>query len=147
MTPFEVLGLPPTADEAAVVERAAALCRKSGDEDAKARYREAARMLTTSAEERAMWALRSFPGADYENKELDRFVAANRRPPASSAEPRPVPPPDEGELREWLLTALAAELEPTPRPFAPVPAGETADEIARQSAEALWQGAVGPTGG
>ena len=41
-----------------------------------------------------------------------------------------------------LIAALTAELGPAPLPLAGVETEEPAEEIARQTAEALWQGLV-----
>jgi hypothetical protein len=141
-SPFEILGLPPTASEEEVVRQAARLCQRAGDEAARARYREAARRLTGEAGERGLHALLTHPGADHASPELERFVNAHRRPPAGAAAPAACPPLNRDEVQALLRAAVLAELAPAPLPLALVEAGEPAEEIARQSGEALWQGFV-----
>lgn len=146
-SPFDILGLPPTAGEDEVVRQAARLCGRTSDEAARGRYREAARLLTGDAARRELFALLTHPGSHPESPELTRFVNAHRRPPASPAAPAARPPLDAAEVRAMLREARLAELAPAPRPLALVEAGEPADEVARQTAEALWQGLVAETRG
>jgi hypothetical protein len=141
-SPFEVLRLPPTATEEEVVRQAARLCQRAGDEAARARYREAARRLTGDANERGLHALLTHAGAEYASPELEHFVNAHRRPPAGAAAPAACPPLDRGEVAALLRAAVLAELAPAPLPLALVEAGEPPEEVARQTAEALWQGLV-----
>jgi hypothetical protein len=141
--PFEVLQLPPTASEQEIVRQAARLCQRAGDESVRNRYREAARLLTADAGERALLALLTHPGAEHENADLERFQNTYRRPPASSAPPTTCPTLDISEVRQLLAQALAAELELAPLPLAAaVESSEPEEEIARQTVEALWQGLV-----
>lgn len=139
--PFEILRLAPTASEQEVMTQAERLCQRAGDEEARNRYREAARQLTATAEERELFALLTFPSAEHESRDLERFIAAHRRPPAGPLqEEKPVVPAlDVDVVRGLVLQALAADLEPTPLPLAVVESGEPVEEINRQTAEALWQ--------
>jgi hypothetical protein len=140
--PFEVLRLDPSADEQAAVRQAARLCQRATDETARNAVRQAVRQLTASAEERQLYALLTHPRPGHATSELDRFVAAFRRPPATSPDAAPCPGLDTKELAELLLVALAAELELTPLPLEAVDEPEPPAEIARQTGEALWRGLI-----
>lgn len=135
--PFEVLRLPADATEEEIVRQGSRLAQLAADEPARNAIREAVRALTDDPATRRVFALLTPPGPAAGN-ELDRFIAAHRRPPAPEG-PLRVPPLDEQELRELLRQALAAELNVAPPPYQPVPAGEAADEIDRQTGEAVWQ--------
>lgn len=129
--PFEVLQLPVDATTEQIMVAAARLAQ-SGDEEA----REAVRQLTASDEERQLHAWLTPPGSVGRSAELERFVTQHRRPPAGL--PLNVPPVDETELRALLRAALLRELQPRPVPLQTVPINETPEEIARQTAEAVW---------
>ena len=131
--PYEVLGLPPGASEADVVRQGARLAQQAGDDE----VREAVRQLTAGAETRELFALLTPPGGGGVGPEVERFIAQHRRPPAGL--PLNVPALDEAELRDLVRRAVAATLEPRPQPLAAVPAGESAEEVERQTGEALWQ--------
>ncbi|MGL4554778.1 MAG: hypothetical protein ACRC33_26735 [Gemmataceae bacterium] len=131
--PYEVLGLPAGAGEADAVRQGARLTQQGADDE----VREAVRRLTADAAARELFALLTPPGPVGIGAELERFVAAHRRPPAGL--PLAVPPLDEAQLRGLVRAAVAAGLEPRPEPLAAVPAGEAAEEVGRQTGEALWQ--------
>jgi hypothetical protein len=140
--PFEVLRLGPEAGEAEAVRQAARLCQRAADEPARNAVRQAVQRLTASAQERQLYALMTHPRPDHASPELDRLVAAYRRPPAPVGEV-PVPGVDPEEVRELLLGVLAEEQAPPALPLELVEAPEGEAEVARQTAEALWQGLMG----
>jgi len=129
--PFEVLQLPAHASLEQIMAAAARLAQRGDDE-----AREAVQQLTGSDEQRTVHAWMTLPGEVQRPAEIERFLTQHRRPPADL--PLEVPPVDEAELRELLRQALLAELQPRPVPLVLVPAGESAEEIARQNAEAVW---------
>jgi hypothetical protein len=98
--------------------------------------------LTGTDEERALHALLTHPDPQYAQPALDQLQTAFRRPPEVHGE-RAVPALDLEEFRGLLLAALAAQLPPPVLPLEPIELTESADEIARQTAEALWQSLVG----
>jgi hypothetical protein len=140
--PFEQLQLPPSASDDEIVQQAEGLCRRAADEPARNAIRQAARQLTGSVEERALYALLAHPRPDYDQAELERFQAAFRRPPKVDTTARQMPVLDLDEVREWLRQALAAELELTPLRLEAVPVEDTHEEIVEQTVEALWQSLV-----
>jgi hypothetical protein len=135
--PFEVLRLSADATEEEIVRQGARLAQQAADEPTRNAIREAVRALTDDPAARRVFALLTPPGPPGGN-ELDRFIAAHRRPPTPDG-PLQVPPLDEQELRELLRQAMAAELNVAPPPYQSVPAGESTDEIDRQTGEAMWQ--------
>jgi hypothetical protein len=140
--PFELLRLPPTATEEDAVRQAERLCQRAADEPARNAIRQAVRQLTGSAEERALHALLTHPRPDHGNAELERFQIAFRRPPASTAQAANCPELDLEAVRALLRQALAGELEPGMLPLEAVPVDDPPEEIARQTAEAMWQSLV-----
>ncbi len=100
------------------------------------------RTPTGSAEEQALHALLTHPRPDHGHAELERFQAAFRRPPKSESAAGPLPALDLDEVRDLLRQALAAELEPTSMPLESLAVDDSPDEIARQTAEVLWQSLV-----
>jgi hypothetical protein len=134
--PFELLRLPPDASEEEIVRQGARLCQTAGDDDARNAFREAVRMLTDNAEERRLHALLTPPSPATASKELDRFVAAYRRAPASEA--AEVPELGKDEVLALLRERLAASVLRGPAALEAVPDQEPAEEIARQTSEALW---------
>ena len=137
--PFEVLRLSPEASEQEAVRQAASLCQRATDEPARNAARQAIQRLTSSREAWALCALLTHPRPEHHDAELERFVNAHRRPPATAAAAPPVPGVDREELRGLLLDALAAEQAVAPLPFERLALTESAEEIARQTSEALWQ--------
>lgn len=135
--PYEVLQLSPEASEAEIVARAALLCQRTPDEAARGRYRQAAVRLTASAEQRQLFALLTHPYPDHAGAERQRFVAAFRRPPAGLTVA--APGVDTTEFDALLRDVLAGELNTPAGPLEAVAAWVSAEEIARQTAEALWQ--------
>jgi hypothetical protein len=95
--------------------------------------------LTARAEDRLLFALLTHPAPDHQSPALDRFAAAFRRPPAAAHPPDPCPPLDLEEFAVRIRALAAEELEWSAPSFEPVASVETPDEIARQTAEALWQ--------
>src|SRR5262245_6636775 len=136
--PFEVLKLPPTATPEEIVRQGARLCQRSGDEGVRNAVRQAVRELTESDESRQLLALLTHPSPGYGGAELERLASSFRRPPQAQAAPQPTPV-DVEEFRGLLLAAVAGEPPPVSLPLERVEAGEQADEIERQTGEALWQ--------
>lgn len=95
--------------------------------------------LTARAEDRLLFALLTHPAPRHHGPVLDRFAAAFRRPPAAAHPPDPCPPLDSAEFGNLLRTLAVEDLEWSPPPFEPVASVETPNEIARQTAESLWQ--------
>jgi hypothetical protein len=137
--PFELLRLAPSASEEEIVRAAARLCQRAPDEATRNALRQAVRQLTGSAEERALYALLTPPQPEHDNAELERFAAAFRRAPAPVAPGRPCPDLDVDEVRLLLRQILAAELEAPASTLEAIETSDTPEEIARQTAEALWQ--------
>jgi hypothetical protein len=144
--PFEQLYLPPSATDDEIVRQAERLCRRATDDPARNVFRQAVRQLTGSAEERVLQVLLAHPRPEYDDSVLERFAAAFRRPPKTENAAGVVPALDLDEFRKLLQQALAAELEMTPLPLEAVPVDDTAQEISRQTMEALWQGLIWDTG-
>jgi hypothetical protein len=140
--PFELLRLAPSAGEEEIVRQGARLCQRCPDETSRNAIRQAVRELTGSAEERLLHAILTHPHPEHANPDLERLASAFRRPPASSAEPAPCPGVDLEEVRDLLRGLLAAELEMSPLPLEALDAEDAPEEIARQTAEALWQSLV-----
>jgi hypothetical protein len=140
--PFELLLLSPTAGEEEAVRQGARLAQRAPDESARNAIRQAVRQLTGSPEESALCALLTHPRPEHANSDLDRFQAAFRRAPAAEANPQPCPALDVEEVRILLAQVLAAEMESSTLPLEAVVEEETPEEIARQTAEALWQSLV-----
>ena len=139
VNPFEVLRLDPSATEEEVVRRAGQLRQRAGEDELTA-LRQAVQALTGRPEERRLHALLSPPRPCYSWPALERLATAGRRPPpATVAAPAPAPDFDLAEFADLLRPLLLAELAPAPLPFTPPPLEETADEVVRQTAEALWQ--------
>lgn len=141
--PFEVLRLPPTATEEEVVRQAGRLRQRAPGEAALNAIRQAVQALTGRAEDRALLALLTHRRPCYSWPALEKFAAAFRRAPAAEPGAAACPPFDAEELTALLLAALAEELDLPPLPFEGPAAVEDADEIRRQTAEALWQSLLG----
>jgi hypothetical protein len=136
--PFEVLRLDPTASEEEVVRQAGRLRQRATDEAAQNTVRQAVQALTASPAARNLHALLTHPRPAHHAAALDRFAATFRRLPAS-ANPPACPPLDLQEFIALLRSVVADGLELPAVEFEGVPAGESPEEIRRQSAEALWQ--------
>ncbi len=140
--PFEVLRLPPTATEEEVVRQAGRLRQRATGEAALNAIRQAVQALTGRPEDRALLALLTHPRPCYSWPALEKFAADFRH--AHAAETGAACPPfDSEEFTALLLAALAKELDLPPLPFEVPAAVEDADEIRRQTAEALWQSLLG----
>jgi hypothetical protein len=137
--PFEVLRLDPAATEEEIVRRAGLLRRRAADEATAAAVRRAVQALTARPEGRLLWSLLTHPDPSYQSPALDRFAAAFRRPPSPSADAATCPPLDLEEFTALVRRRAAEELELPPQELEPVGNDETAEEIDRQTAEALWQ--------
>ena len=140
MNPFESLRLDPDSTEEEILRAAGLLRQRAPDEETRNAIRQAVQALTTAAEARDLHALLTHPAPRYSWPALDRFVAAFRRPPAPADAP-PVPP----DLDEWaalLRALLAEEVAPPPAQLEDPGVDEGPDDIARQTAEALWQALV-----
>jgi hypothetical protein len=140
--PFEVLRLDPTASEDEIVRRAGQLRRRTGDPAALAELLRAVQSLTRRPEDRELLALFTHPVPEYSTPALERVAAAFRRPPAPSEVVQACTPLDIAEFAGCIAAKLAEELDTPPPPFEPVAPGDDADEIRRQSDEALWQGMI-----
>ena|SRR5947209_1915815 len=138
--PFEVLRLDPSASAEEVVRQAARLRQRATDEETLTAIRRAVQALTGPPEERRRHELLSHPGPCHEWPAPERLRAAFRRPPAVEGAARPdCPPPDLGEVADLLRPVAAEELDPSPLPFEAGPLADPPEEIAAQTAEALWQ--------
>jgi len=138
--PFEVLRLDPSASEEEVVRRAGQLRQRASDEATLTALRQAVQALTGRSEERRLHALLSPPRPCYAWPALEQLATLYRRPPqTAAAESVSAPELDLQEFASLLLPLVRAELDPAPLPFTPPPVEETPEEIARQTAEALWQ--------
>ncbi len=140
--PFEVLRLPPTAGLEEAVRQAARLAQRATDEAGRNAIRQAVRQLTGSEEERALHGLLTHPAPRYASPALEQMQTAFRRPPPVAAAAS-CPLLDLEEFRSLLLAALAAQLPPPVLPLEPIEPSEPPEEIARQTAEALWQSLIG----
>jgi hypothetical protein len=137
--PFEVLRLDPSATEEEIVRHAGRLRQRAADEAELAAVRQAVQALTGRTEERLLHALLTHPEPSYQSPALEKFAFAFRRPPVASGEALSCPLLDLEEFRALLCQRAAEELELQPQPFEPVAGNESADELDRQIAEALWQ--------
>lgn len=140
--PFEVLGLPPTATAEEAVRQGARLCQRTADGPARDAIREAVRELTATDEARELLALLTHPSPGYGGPEMERLAASFRRPPAAR-EAREALPFAAEEYRELLLATAGGEVPAVTTALERVEAGEPAEEVARQTAEALWQSLPG----
>ncbi|HEY7428692.1 MAG TPA: hypothetical protein VH682_30965 [Gemmataceae bacterium] len=143
--PFEVLRLDPSATEEEIVRQAGRLRRRVTEETTLNAIRQAVQALTVRAEDRLLFALLTHAAPCHHWPALDRFAAVFRRPPATSAAVVPCPPLDLEEFRHLLNQTVAEELELDSPPFEPIAEGETAAEVRRQTAEALWQSLLSDT--
>ena len=139
--PFEVLRLPPAATPDEIVRQGARLCQTTADEAVRDAVRQAVRELTESDDARSLWALLTHPSPSYGAAELDRLAASYRRPPQAQAL-RANAALDAEEFRTLLLATIAGEPQPVRPPLERTEAGEQAEEIERQTSEALWQSLV-----
>jgi hypothetical protein len=137
--PFEVLRLDPSATEEEIVRQAGRLRRLATDETMLNAIRQAVQALTAGAEERLRIALLTHAAPCHHWPALDRFAAAFRRVPAAETAPGSCPPLDLKEFEDLIREPAAEELELTPPPFESIAEDETAEEISRQTAEALLQ--------
>jgi hypothetical protein len=137
--PFEVLRLAPDVSQEEAVQQAGRLSQRAADEPTRNAIRQAIQELTSSTDEWTLQVLLTHPRPEYSRPELDRLIATFRRPPASSAEKIEIPGVDLEELRSLLLDALAEEQTHVPLPLERIEVVESAEEIARQTSEAVWQ--------
>jgi len=140
--PFEVLKLSPAATPEEIVRQGGRLCQRTTDETIRNAVRQAVRELTESDEARTLHALLTHPNPAHTTTELDRFTSAFRRPPRPTSVTA-CPPLDIEEFRDLLLASIAAEPAIPSLPLERVEEGESAEEIERQTAEALWQSLPG----
>lgn len=136
--PFEVLRLAPSAAEEEIVRQAGRLRQRATEEAARNAIRQAVQALTARAEDRLLFALLTHPSPRHHWPALERFLAAFRRPPAADPT-EPCPPLDLEEFAGLVRELVVEELKLPPLAFESMPAAETAEEIERQTAEALWQ--------
>ena len=127
-------------------EDIAALRQRVTEETVLNAIRQAVQALTVRAEDRLLFALLTHPAPCHHWPALDRLAAAFGRPPAATAAPASSPPLDLEEFRDLLNRTVAEELELNLPPFEPIAEGERAEEVRRQTAEALWQSLVSDTG-
>ena len=136
--PFEVLRLDPTTSVEEAMRQADRLAQETADEPLKQRIRQAAQQLTISPDRAALAALLTPPAPGYASEALREFVVRHGSPPVgtpSEARPRL----DEDEFRRRLLEVIAGELSPGVAELEPLEITESGAEIARQTAEAMWQ--------
>lgn len=131
--PFEILQLSPEATPEQIVRQGARLAAIA-DEETRNRLREAVRELTGDEAARQIHAMLAHPQPSHESVVLERFQSAFRRPPVAA--PQVCPPLDREEYERLLLRTLAEA--PPPAHLEPLDAPEPAEEIERQTAEALW---------
>lgn len=139
VNPFEVLRLDPSAGEEEIVRQAGRLRQRATDEATRNSIRQAVQALTARAEDRLLLSLLTHAAPGHRAPPLERFTAAFRRPPAPAAARSSCPPLDIREFEGLLKEKAAEEMELVPPPFEPIAEGETAEEIRRQTVEALWQ--------
>ncbi|MGH7172224.1 MAG: hypothetical protein ACRELG_18260 [Gemmataceae bacterium] len=137
--PFEILRLDPSATEEEIVRQAGRLRQRATDEATRNAIRQAVQALTARAEDRLLLALLTHPAPRHHWPALERFAAVFRRSPVAANSVEPCPPLDLEEFAALLRELSAEELELPPLAFEPMPAGETPQEMERQTAEALWQ--------
>ena len=142
--PFEVLRLDPTTSVEEAMRQADRLAQETADEPLKQRIRQAAQQLTISPDCAALAALLTPPAPGYASEALREFIVRHGSPPAgtpSEARPRL----DEEEFRRRLLETIAVELSPGVAELEPLEITESGAEIARQTAEAMWQALLSDT--
>jgi hypothetical protein len=139
INPFEVLRLDPTATEEEVIRHAGRLRQRATEEAVHTAIRQAVQSLTASAAARQLHSLMTHPRPGYQEETLDRFVAAFRRAPLPDASPVPIPPVDLDEFAALVRAAAAGALDLAAGEFEGILAEEPAEEIQRQTVEALWQ--------
>ncbi len=137
LNPFEVLRLDPSATEEEIVLQAGRLRRRATEETTRNTIRQAVQALTANPQERLRLALLTHAAPCHHWPALDRFAAAFRRAPTVAT--ASCPPLDIKEFEDLIKKIVAEELEWTPPPFEPIAENEPAEEITRQTAEALWQ--------
>jgi hypothetical protein len=137
--PFEVLRLGPSATEEEITLQAGRLRRRAIDEATLNAIRQAVQALTAGAEDRLRFALLTHAAPCHHWPALDRFKATFRRAPVAATAPASCPLLDMEEFADLLKRMAAEELELTPPSFEPIAEDETAEEVSRQTAEALWQ--------
>jgi hypothetical protein len=141
VNPFEVLRLDPRASEEEIVAQAGHLRQRSADEASLDALRQAVQALTSDPASRHLQALLTPPRPGHAAPALDRFVAANRRPPASAAPS--LPSFDEAEFLRLLLAHVAEALTGAAAAmFEPCGGDEEEHEIHRQAAEAMWSSLI-----
>jgi hypothetical protein len=138
VNPFEVLRLDPSATEEEIVRHAGWLRQRASDEATLNALRQAVQTLMARPEERRLFALLTHPRPDHISAALDRFVTANRRPPAIDSTTTPPPPLDLDEFQSLMRAMLIRELEPPAIELEPLPAAVDPAELQRQYAEAVW---------
>ena len=142
--PFEVLRLDPTTSVEEAMRHADRLAGETTDEPLRQRLRQATQQLTASPDRAALAALLTPPAPGYASEDLRAFIAKYGPPPAGTpAEARPRL--DESEFRRRLLEAIAGELSPGVAELEPLEIAESGAEIARQTAEAMWQALLSDT--
>jgi hypothetical protein len=139
--PFEILRLDPSATEEEIVRQAGRLRQRATDEATLNAIRRAVQALTARPEDRLLHALLTHPSPCHHWPALDRFTAAFRRPPVAP-NVEPCPSLDQEEFQGLVRELAAEELEWIPPAFEALPPGESAEEIDRQTGEALWQSLI-----
>ena len=142
--PFEILRLDPTTSVEEAMRQADRLAGETADEPLRQRLRGAAQQLTISPDRAALAALLTPPAPGYSSDALREFIVRHGSPPAgtpSEARPRL----DLDEFRRRLLETIAGELSPGVAELEPLEITESGAEIARQTAEAMWQALLSDT--
>ena len=142
--PFEVLRLDPTASVEDAIRQADRLAQETADEPLKQRLRQAAHQLSSSPDRAALFALLTPPAPGYASEVLREFIVRHGSPPVGTpTEARPRL--DEDEFRRRLLETVADDLSPGVAELEPLEIAESGAEIARQTAEAMWQALLSDT--
>ena len=142
--PFEVLRLDPATSVEEAMRQADRLALETADEPLRQRLRQAAQQLTISPDRASLAALLTPPAPGYVSEALRDFIVRHGAPPPgtpSEARPRL----DEDEFRRRLLETIAGELSPGVAELEPLEIVESGAEIARQTAEAMWQALLSDT--
>lgn len=137
--PFEILRLDPSATEEEIVRQAGRLRQRATDEATRNAIRQAVQALTGRVEDRQLLALLTHPGPCYHCPDLERFVAAFRRPPTAAGSVPACPAVDIEEFADLIRGLIAEELELPQLAFESIASTESPYEIEQQTAEALWQ--------
>jgi hypothetical protein len=142
--PFEVLRLDPATSVEEAIRLADRLAQETTDEPLRQRLRQAAQQLAISPDRAALAALLTPPAPAYSSETLHEFLVRHGSPPTGTPSAA-LPALDEDEFRRRLLETIAGELSPGVAELEPLEITEGGAEIARQTAEAMWQALLSDT--